>query len=73
MNEPISCSRCGAAVEDVSDEEARSLRSIFNRAPLRDHPPHEARDASRVASHQFCLRAEVARLRADDDGDQLVA
>jgi DNA replication protein DnaC len=34
MNEPISCSRCGAAVEDVSDEEARSLRSIFNRAPL---------------------------------------
>ncbi|QIF01994.1 ATP-binding protein [Roseimicrobium sp. ORNL1] len=34
MSEPISCSRCGASVEGVSAEEARSLRSIFNRAPL---------------------------------------
>lgn len=34
MSDAISCSRCGAAVEDVSAEEARSLRSIFNRAPL---------------------------------------
>lgn len=34
MSEPVSCSRCGAAVEGVSPEEALSLRSIFNRAPL---------------------------------------
>jgi DNA replication protein DnaC len=34
MNEPVSCSRCGVAVDDVSPEEAHSLRSIFNRAPL---------------------------------------